>query len=568
MRQQAFKTRHPNLMRRLFGVSLTLLCGACQGYISAPGAGAGAGASDGQNGGGGSPGQVCVGDLCTGGNSGTNPGEPATPGIAAMRRLNNAEYANTVRDLFGSAGTTVTFPVEGRTDGFDTLSTALAVSQVHIEAYLDAAAELVTELFDQDPAGLRAAFCDYQSGDAAADLGCAQRIVSDFAARAWRRPLETWPDGQADADYLALLDPAGTLAASSLDTRLRTALEAVLVSPRFIFRVEFADAGGTLDTPSLASRLSYFLWSSAPDTELLSSDLQQNTVLEAQVSRLQESERFQRFLERFPQLWLELEKLDTVERDPDVYPGYSPELVAEMGAETRRFFASYWANPNASVNGILLAPNPAVSDPDLAALYGDSPRLGLVTQASIMTLTGASNRTSPVRRGKWVLERLLCDEPPPPPDGLIAELTEDLVSDPTLTERERLARHRVEPTCAGCHVTMDAIGLGFENYDSIGAYRSLEPNGEQIDATGVLPPDDAPFGGPLELIQLLARDERLRSCVAKQLLTYGTGRTYSWKDDVLVDLITLYAGGDAATFRSMLNGVVLSDAFRRRDEEG
>lgn len=562
MWQTSRRSRHRRTTRALHpcGVlTLGLLSAACQGVLG--GTDGEGGASPEKNGASGDGGVVCLGDVCS------DESAYAGPGEVPMRRLNNAELLNTVHDLFGSSAPPVTFPAEGRTHGFDTLHTALAVSQLHVEAYLDAAGALVTELFDADPGGIRASWCDFTSEDEASNLDCAGDIVEEFAELAWRRPLEAWPDEEPASDYRALLAPEGKLAEFDLETRLRTALEAVLVSPRFVHRVELADESGNLDAPSLAARLSYFLWSSAPDGELLESELHDEAVLEAQAARMQNDERFQRFLRRFPDLWLELEKLETAERDPEVYPDFSPALAAAMAEETRGFIADFWMNPEARVADLLLSEPTGDRDPILQDLYGDSPRLGLITQASVMTVTGVSNRTAPVRRGMWVLERILCAPPPPPPEDVIAELTAELEEDDSLTERERLARHRVDPACANCHVTMDAIGLGFENYDSIGAYREVDATGTPIDARGVLPGSDASFDEPLELVALLAEDERVQGCVVRQLLTYGAGRTFKRKDDALVDVVQRFAGGSEATFQSVLNGVILSDGFRRRNEE-
>lgn len=568
MRQLSRMTTASGLANVLVGVTLALSSTSCTGVLSNGDKGDSSGTC--------APGNCPGGGLGSGGagtpGGGTNPGSVAGassasgPGEVPMRRLNNAEFAYTLRDLFGSAGSKVTFPVEGRTEGFDTLNTALAISPIHIDAYLEAASEVVTELFSKDPAGIRAGFCSYQGADAAANLSCAQRIVTDFAARAWRRPLKAWKDAQAESEFTALLQPTGPLGGLALEQRLQTALQAVLVSPRFIFRVELAGTDGALDNASLASRLSYFLWSSAPDAELLASDLQQASALEASLARAQTEQRFQRFLQRFPDMWLELEKLATAERDPKVYPSYTPELLAAMRSETQRFFADYWTSPTATVKGFLLAPASPSSDAGLTELYGSSPRLGFMTQAAIMTLTGATNRTSPVRRGKWVLERVLCDPPPPPPDGLVAALSDGLAKDPTLTERERLAKHRESPVCAACHVAMDPVGLGLENYDSLGAYRTVEANGKPIDSTGTLP-DGTSFNGAIELIGILAEDQRLQSCVAQQLLTYGTGRSYDHDDDALLASLSASAGGANATFQSILKSLVLSDAFRRRVEK-
>jgi hypothetical protein len=542
-------------------VSLGLLSAACEGtIIDAP---TGNARGDDAPPVGGEP----SGALPDAGAVDVPPGDPEYfgPGEVPMRRLNNAELANTLRDSFAS-DPQVVFPEDGRSEGFDTLNTALPVSPLHIDGYLSVAGAVVSELFERDPAGIRTSWCDFQAADASANLDCARTIVSSFAERAWRRPLAAWPDAQASSDYLTLLEPAGALAELPLETRLRAALEAVLTSARSIYRMEFASESGDLDTASLASRLSYFLWSSAPDAALLGSDLQAASALAAEVDRMQQDARFERFLRRFSDMWLELEKLDSVARDPEIYPAYSGELVAKMADETRGFFADYWRAPNATVAGILLAEPTRPTDPSLQALYGDSPRLGLITQAAIMTLTGASNRTAPVRRGMWILENLLCAPPPPPPDGVIADLTEELEADRSLTERERLARHRVDPLCANCHVLMDPIGLGFENYDSIGGYREIDTSGKPIVAAGELPGTNAAFETPLELIALLAADERLQRCVVRKLLTYGTGRPFKGMDSGLVEIVRRSAGESSATFRSVLISVISSDGFRRRDE--
>jgi hypothetical protein len=561
MRQRR-RTDGLSAVKMLFGAGLVLAAGGCTGVLSSEG--------------GSNPAADCMDTGCLGGPAGGggvgapgSAGGPSStlggPGEAPMRRLNNAEYAHTVRDLFASSALDVVFPSEGRTEGYDTLSTALAISPIHIDAYLEAAGQVIAELFTTDPAGIKAGFCTYASPDAEANLTCARKIIADFAARAWRRPLATWKDANPETEYAAVLLPTSALASLPLEQRLRAALEAVLVSPRFLFRVELAGADGKLDGPSLAARLSYFLWSSAPDGELLESELMADAGLGASVARMQADPRFERFLQRFPDMWLELEKLEGIERDPQVYPAFAPDLIDAMRAETQAFFTSYWESPASTIRGFLLAPVAKPSNATLAALYGDSPRLGIITQASIMTLTGATNRTSPVRRGKWVLERLMCDPPPPPPDSLIAELAGDLAADTTLTERERLALHRVNPVCSACHVAMDPVGLGLENYDSLGAYRTLEATGEPVDATGTLP-DGSTFDGALELVDLLAKDSRLQACVAQQLLTYGTGRSYNGNDAGLLAQLRASAGGSEASFKTVLNHVVLSDAFRRRAE--
>ena len=487
-----------------------------------------------------------------------------------MRRLNAVEYQNTTSDLFGALPNGVNFPEDAREDGFDTLDTALSVSRVHVDAWMGAAEVIVDQILGADPGGVTAGWCDYATADQAANIACGTLVVQQFANLAWRRSLSDWTDEDPIAPYRAIIEASGEherLAAQGVDMRVWTALNSILLSPRFVHRVELADADGNLDSPSLASRLSYFLWSSAPDSALLASDLTNYETIAAEAVRLQADPRFDRFEERFPDLWLHLEKLDSAAVDTTVYPAFTEELGQKMFQETMNFVRGFISDPNLPVPQ-LLTTGSNTTDADLLALYGDSPRGGLATQAAILTLTGAGNRTSPVRRGMWVMESLLCDPPPPPPEDVIAEVVAELGDiDPDMNQRERLAIHRERPGCLGCHVTMDTIGIGFENYDAIGAYRTSYPNGEAVDPSGVLPGVEAPFGTASELLTLLAEDERIPDCVVEKLYAYGAGRRLGSADAALVDVVARASGGAEMSFADAIGGIVTSDAFLRRDEK-
>lgn len=510
----------------------------------------------------------------TGGSSGTPGTPPGMPGALGggstqMRRLNVAEYQATIKDWLGITVDTSDFPLDGATHaGLDTVSSVLAISPTHVENFESAADSVITALFGPDPGGIRATWCGYKSGNAAADETCVGQIVSNFAEQAWRRPHGTWAGNEGVATYQGAIKSTGRFGMFPLEMRLQAALKSILLGPRFLLRVEITDTNGRLDTPSLASRLSYMLWGTAPDVKALkTSNLRDDAALLAELNRMRaDSTKFARFAERFPDLWLQIGQVDKLKRDPAQFPKFSPALAKAMRDETSAFFGSFMGTNGAKALPLqkLLAHNPASTDPALQSLYGNSPRLGLLTQASVLSVTSSDRKTSAVRRGHWVMERLLCDPPPPPPEALNGEIQNQvMLADQTASERVRLAQHRADPKCAACHVTMDAIGLGLENYDPIGEYRLKDSNNREIDASGALPGSTEKFTNATELATLLSKDNRFLTCVASQLLTYGTGSDHTSVPHL--DSIIKTAGGAEATFQKTLEAVVLSPAFRSRE---
>jgi hypothetical protein len=305
--------------------------------------------------------------------------------------------------------------------------------------------------------------------------------------------------------------------------------------------------------------------------------------------------KFQRFLTRFPDLWLSLDQLPGLTRDATVFPGFSAELASDMRAETLDYFSRFMGmadNPQyphhalteiltasfgmvtprladhyCSVDGTAAACGIKSASGEVDLTKAASPRLGLLTQASIMTVTGAETRTAPVRRGRWVLEKLMCQSPPPPPADATAQIQKTQADTRMISQRQRLAEHRVNPSCAACHNLMDPIGLGLENYDAIGRYRTRDESGMAIDAAGALP-DGRAFQGAKELSNMLAADSRLGSCMIRQLATNATGRLMDAAgDENLVASLLASAGGKSMTMQDALRAVVLSEAFRRRTAE-
>jgi hypothetical protein len=415
------------------------------------------------------------------------------------------------------------------------------------------------------------------------EAACAKTILSTLARRAFRRPVtpasatfqEVWrayEDGYERGGF---------------DTGIRLALQLILVHPEFIFRVEQTPPGVapattyTLDDLALASRLSFFLWSSIPDDELLTlasrSKLRDRTVLRQQVRRMLADPRAAALSTSFAAQWLHLRALKGVNPDVYLYPDSDDNLFQSMRRETELLFDSI-ARENRPVADLLDADHTFV-DERLAKHYGipnvigprfrrvtltDRRRFGLLGQGSILSLTSPPNRTSPVARGKWVLEQILGVSPPAAPPA-VPQLAENNVigGEPIVlrTVRERLEAHRTEEPCRSCHRIMDPIGLALENFDAIGVWRARD-SGYQVDAAGQLT-DGTPIDGPIALREaLLTRGDAYVTNVTAKLLAYGLGRVISTSDMPFVRRIVSDAGPDHR-FESLVWGIVTSVPFQQ-----
>jgi hypothetical protein len=349
-------------------------------------------------------------------------------------------------------------------------------------------------------------------------LACARTNLADLARRAYRRPVTN-----DEIDGLMHFVEQG----ESIDQGMQLAVEAVLVSPRFLFRIEPA---GTLDDFQFAARLSYFLWSSMPDAELFQLALQHRLrdpeVLHAQIHRMLLDPKSRALSENFGGQWLETRDLDSLQPDPGKFPQFDNELRRDMQRETALFFQSMIRGDRPIAD--FIAADYTFLNQRLAAFYGipnvqgaqfrrvdlppDSHRGGIVTQASVLTVSSYPARTSPVLRGKWILQNLLDSAPPPPPPN-VPKLDETALGS-TATMRQRLEQHRADPACKGCHARMDPLGFSLENYDAIGHWRTQDGN---------LPIDAGE--GPDALKQLLLKDQdRFARCLASKLMTYALGR--------------------------------------------
>ena len=399
-------------------------------------------------------------------------------------------------------------------------------------------------------------------------------ILRRLVRLAWRRPARS-----GEIERLRRVAP-GHL---TLVERLRLELTAILASPGFLYLVEpdasVAQTAGSraLDDHELATRLSYFLWSTPPDALLDAladaGQLGRPAVLERAVRRMLADERADALGENFATQWLQLRSLSAFEPDPDLFPGWSAQLRRSMLEETQRFFMTL-VREERSVWELVEADWTWV-DATLAAHYGLSgvqgdhfrrvslagtTRRGLLGQASVLTVTSNPGRTSPVKRGKWILEVLLDSAPPPPPPEAGALAEEELAAGASL--REVLARHRDDASCAVCHDRMDPLGLGLEHFDAIGAWRATD-RGLPLDASG-LTPDGQLFEGPRGLAQVLRRDPRFVRTLVERLLVYALGRGLTERDGPTVrGILAALPAGEPTLFAILLE-IARSEAFTRR----
>lgn len=497
-------------------------------------------------------------------------------GHVMSRRLTRAEYDNTVRDLVGldlkpASG----FPTDGSGgEGFDTVGDALFTSPIHIEQYL-AAAERILDAVWKDPSAKKRILI----ADAGSDpRKAAAAIVRLFADRAFRRPAT-----DAEIEKLLGVFDTATKRGAAFDAAIRQPLKAVLISPHFLFLVEpEGEKDGVIplaDFP-LAARLSYFLWASMPDEELFAlakaGKLGTDDELRKQVRRMLKDPKSRGFAEAFAMQWLDLRPLGTTAKpDPTKFPEFDDALAAAMREEVVMLFEHVVREDRSLLE--LIDADYTFANERLAKIYGlpnvsgpqmrkvplpDRTRGGAITSAAVLTVTSYPLRTSPVLRGRWVLEEVLGSKvPPPPPD--VPELPKDDKATKGLSFRQQLELHRKKAECAACHARMDPLGFGLENYDPIGRWRT-EVGGVPVDASGEVP-GGAKFAGPAELKQLVLnrKNEFLRT-LSRKLLGYALGRQlYPFDQCVIDDAMKALAAAENKP-SAAIEKIVLSYPFRHR----
>jgi hypothetical protein len=572
----------------------------CSGRIGGAGGGtgAGAGAPTGSSAGaaavaaGGGAGSGAAGSVATA-DGGVVPlvtaacvNAPPNPGRSPLRRLNLSEYAATVKDLLGvDTSVTNTFPPDQllatQGAGFTNNADALVVTALLANAYMTAAEQFATAAVMNLSTLLP---CDPSQGGASGQDACAQQFIADFGRRAFRRTLT--PDEKTQ--YFALYT-TGKTGAAFVDG-LTLAIEAFLQSPSFLYRVEKGAPAAPTDKVApvtsfeMATRLSYFLWGTAPDKTLLdvaeAGQLQTPDQISAQVTRLMADPRAHDAVTKFHTEWLNLAVIPTLDKDKTLFPEWTPSLALDLFNEAETFVdKTFWGD---SKSDAFFASSGSYANAELAKFYGlaapsgtgfqpvafdPAQRRGLLTMGGILAANAKENQTSPVLRGKFVREQLLCQNLPPPPANLV--IMPPQVT-PGTTTRQRFAMHETQALCASCHTLMDGMGVGFENYDPLGRWRTTD-QGLPIDASGTVAGTadlNGPFDGVVDLAGKFAASEEARQCLVTQWFRFANGRA-EIADDACT-LQHLYQGFEDSShdMRDLVTKLAVSDAFRYRSMNG
>lgn len=520
------------------------------------------------------------GDPLPGDPSDPDPGVPevptcsvVSPGPAPIRRLTHAEYDRTIRDVLGDdSAPAEAFPPEETAMGFDNNASARTVTPILAERYMQAAEGVAARAaLDPDFAAL--------SVDAFFDT---------VGRRLYRRPLTE----DERARYRALHDHIA--AEEGHASGLAAIVEVMLQSPHFIYRVEvgLADPAApgvvALSPWELATRLSYLIWGSAPDEVLLdaaeSGQLSTAAEVAAQAERMLEDPRAREAVLSFHHQWLGLSELAETFKDSQVYPGFDEEMKSLLAAETSHFIDHVVFDGEGDLQSLLTA-DYSFMNLKLAWYYdyeleGEGPqteafeqvqldparRAGVVTHPAIMAAHAKYNQTSPVLRGKFVREQILCQPLAPPPPDIAVEPPE---VDPELTTKERFAQHSTDPACSGCHELMDPLGFAFEHYDGIGRWREVEDGGQPVDANGEIIASedaDAPIDGARDLMQRLAESQQVQRCYVRQWFRFAHGRDVASADGCgYADLTESFvaSGGD---IKALIVALTQTEAFLYRPE--
>jgi len=507
-------------------------------------------------------------------------------GPAPLLRLTDVEYRNTLHDLLPAVGEMppdLSLPVEARTQGFLNNAEAQAPSPELIERAAANAAVVANAL--SDPAQVVAC----RPHTAAEERACGLAFVSSFGKRAFRRPLtadETARYGRFFTD---------TLARRGWRDSLRALLQAFLQSPNFLYRIGAGRAGlpatmrpgraVPLTDHELASRLSYLLTATSPDAALMAEAdagrLSRPANIEAQARRLLRDPRAHAALSAFYAQWLRFDAMDNLVKSPDLYPRFDPVMAAAMKEATLKFVDHVLWDHGGTLQALLTDPHAYVNE-QLAPLYGvvapppagaalrlaevdPTHRSGILTQVGLLAGLAHERSDAPVLRGVFVMDRLLCEQPPPPPRGVDTMLPE-IRPGSAQTTRQQLEQSHGSADCQSCHRDIDGIGFGFENYDAIGAWRTTD-NGVDVDAHGELSGTedvDGPFTGAVELGQRLAGSAQVRRCVAAQWLGYAFGVRPAEIDPCVVRPVARAFARAKGDLRELMVAVVTSDGFRFR----
>jgi len=546
--------------RTLKSLVLLSFCGlwACSGAVgSGEASGEGGAGADGAQGGEG-------GD--TGGTTGSvDQLSKVRGGPALGRRLTHREYLNAIKDVLKVDLTDLAgqLPKDTAPDVESFLNAGLLPTGRHIDAYATLAARVAEQM---DWEALEAELgCDDHT------KSCHKELVSRMGLRLFRRPL---PDDRAD-DFRNILELAEDEDAS-FRFGAGLVLQAMLQSPEFLYRLEAQSGSGLnpVDNWELATRLSFLIWGSVPDDELLEAAAKGNLDVAEQVERLLRDDRARRGLHHYVDAWLELDRLNQITRNPNLFPEFSRGLALQMGEETRQFFEALAFNEN---DDFLTAATAqwTVAPPDVASLYGypsslpgperydlsdDNKRIGFLTHSSVLTLAAVADEGAIIDRGVFMMRKILCRHIPEPP----ANAANSVEPATEGSERDRLAVHREAPACAACHDAIDPLGYAFESYTAIGSYREKDKFGFPLSGDGVLDLDGGsqPYGDIEEFVTAVAASDEFKRCMVSKRLEYALGRSLTRADDNLVDEVSAAFEDEGRTYRGLIGAIAGSEALK------
>ncbi len=494
------------------------------------------------------------------------------PGQTVLRRLNKEELANSLKDILEvTAVNTSQLPADTPSaDGFSNNATFLKANSVYLYELINVVEAAVTNALNNNP--------QIFSCGGITDSSCATTLVKAFGRKAFRRTLK-------DEEVSQLVGFVTKSQSSGLDFKNSVSLvyQRILLSPNFLFRTSFGNAGApatiALLTPhEYVTRIAFFIWNSPPDEELLKiadqDGLRTADAVKAQVTRMLKDSKALRFNESFVGQWIGTTGLPN---DFAVRTSLPLQTQRDMRTETESFVAEVIRGGNSPLD--LIAADYSFLNENLANHYGiagvtgsqfrkvslaSTPRRGLLTQGAFLTLTSSNDRTKPTGRGNSILQNITCTPPPPFPDGLsITPLDES--DSANLTVKQQLERHNANPSCAACHREMDPVGLGFENFDQTGKYRTTYSNGLNVDSSGVF--HSKSFNNSADLLNIIKQEDNFKRCLTKKLMTYALGRSLTSADSCALSKIGVGAVQPDKSFVDLIVAIVLTEQFRMNHTE-
>jgi len=560
---------------------LTVVTAGCTGVVGSVGGGApgdnrGLGGMTGTGGGGGSA-VTGAGGVDVTAQACAQSGGVLNAGVTPLRRLTRDQYNNTVRDLIGATGQPASNLSDDEKIGPFHSNAIAPITELEVQQYF----EVSTSLAQTAAANIgKISPCDLAT-DTGSSTTCATQFLTQFGRRAYRRPLTA-----AELQQYLSLYALGKQGAG-VQNGLRLVVQTMLQSPLFLYHHDVGASGapqpGTVAVSAyeLASRISYFLWNSMPDENLFaaaaSGSLSDDAALAAQVQRMLADDKAAATIASFHRQWLDVEDLGDQLKDATTFPAFSAQLTDAMTQELSLFsdyvvlqgdgrlktlLTSNLAFPQGGLFAIYGVAQPAGFTPGMPVTLDPTRRAGILTQAAFLTKWSHADQTSPVHRGKLVRLNLLCGFIGSPPPNVN---TAPPVPTPATSTRERFAQHESDPVCASCHLLMDPIGLGFEHFDPLGAFREVDGLGP-VDASGQIvkagPDLDGSFNGAIELANRLAESAVVRDCVASQWFRFSMGRMESTNDACSIQFLRTGFSASGGNIRDLLARIVLSPAFR------